>query len=82
LHLLFLFSSLGFPSPGFPQFVFSLLLLFPLSGVAQFYLFLLPVYLYFFCIYLWDLFVSSLKTSSCLIVFSWFFKRIFFSFPL
>ena len=36
-HLLFLLSSLGFPSPGFSQFVFSLLLLFLLSGLTQFY---------------------------------------------
>jgi hypothetical protein len=38
LHLLFLFSSLGFPSLGFTE-LFSLLLLFPLSGLAQFHLF-------------------------------------------
>jgi hypothetical protein len=43
LYLLFLFSSLGFPSPGFPKFVFSLLLLFLLSGLALFCLFPLPV---------------------------------------
>jgi hypothetical protein len=38
---------LKFLSPGFPQFVFSLLLLFPLSGFAQFYLFSSPISLYF-----------------------------------
>jgi hypothetical protein len=31
------------PAPGFPQFMFPLLLLFPLSGLAQFYSFPSPV---------------------------------------
>jgi hypothetical protein len=38
LHLLFLFSFLGFPSPRSPQFVFYLLLLLPFSVLKQFYL--------------------------------------------
>ena len=60
-HLLFLFSSLGFPSPGFPQFVFFLLFLFPVSDLDQFYF--LHLFNYVFCISLRDLFISSLKAS-------------------
>jgi len=57
LHLLFLFSSLGFPSQACPQFMLSLLFLFPFSGLTQFYL------IVFSCISLRDLFISSLKVS-------------------
>jgi hypothetical protein len=41
-------SVLGFPFKEIPQFVFSVMLLFPLSGLAQFY-FLHP----FNCIFLY-----------------------------
>jgi hypothetical protein len=46
LLLLFLFSSLSFPSPGFPQFVFSFLLLVLLSGLAQFFFFFFFLHLF------------------------------------
>jgi hypothetical protein len=44
LASVFSFSSLDFPSPRLPQFMFSLLLItyFPLSGLAQFYEFPSP----------------------------------------
>ena len=64
-------SFLGFPSPGLPPFVFSLLLLFQFLVLGPLYSF--PVCLivppHHPCISLRDLFVHSLRTSTCLIVF-------------
>lgn len=67
LCLLFLFSALGFPSLGFPQFVFSLLLLFSFSDLEQFYFLLL---FNFISLYLLVLFFIRHIT-----IFMYFFKR-------
>lgn len=58
--LLLLFFPLGFPSPGFPPFMFSLLLLLPLSVLAPFHSLPSFVSLYFFSVFLYGMYPFSL----------------------
>lgn len=58
--LLSLLSFLGFPSPRFPEFVFSLLLHLPFADIGLFYSFSSPVWFYF-PVYLRDLLFSPFK---------------------
>jgi hypothetical protein len=74
LCLLISLSSLGFPSLGFLQLVFSILFLFQFSGLEQFYLFPLPfkcIFLYFIRRFISFLF-KDLYVFDC--IFLYFFK--------
>ena len=75
LHLLFLLFSLGFSPSGFSHFVFSLLQLFPVSGLRQFTYFFDPFNCTFLCFF--QEFACFVLKALHLFVFSCIFQGIY-----